>query len=222
MRKTMSWYPSIPSSSELQVRGNARGFTLVEILVTISMIAILMSTIYGIFTSVSNTKERLDTDSEAYHRARVIFDRFGREIRGAYFTPENPATVFRGGVDSDGTIFLELSTTAVSPLSSQGTGFALVRYTLEEDPEAGDNSKVMLRREQPLLAQEQTLEEQNLMRLAPGILDFRLRFYADNTWHEDWDAATNGLPVIVEMSLSVVDGNGRETPFLSAFELPGL
>ena len=92
MRIKMNWCQSIPSSSERRDRGKSNGFTLVEILVAISIIAILMTTIYGIFTTVSNTKDRLDTDSEAYHRARVIFDRFGREIRGAYFNPSNDST----------------------------------------------------------------------------------------------------------------------------------
>jgi general secretion pathway protein J len=218
----MNRWKSTPSSSERRHSGTSNGFTLVEILVAISIIAILMSSIYGIFTSISTTKDRLDTDSEAYHRARVIFDRLGREIRGAYYTPKNDATLFRGGETSDGTIFLELSTTAVSPLSSEGTGFALVRYTLEEDREADDGSKVMLRSERALLTQTEAREEPTAMRLAPGISAFSVRFYADAAWHESWDAAANGLPVMVEVSLRTSDRNGEEIPFLTAFELPVL
>jgi len=218
----MNRCPLTPLSSKQSRCGTSDGFTLIEILVAISIIAILMSTIYGIFTSVSATKDRLDADSEAYHRARVIFDRLGREMRGAYFTPKNVNTLFRSGETGNGNFFFELSTTAVSPLSSTGTGFAVIRYTIEEDPEADDGSKVMLRSERPLLAQENTQQAQSEMRLAPGINAFNLRFYADSNWHESWDAAESGLPDLVEVTLVTFDSRGQEVPFLSAFELPDI
>lgn len=217
----MKRWPLIHLSSEKMPRRRSAGFTLIEILVAISIIAILMSAIYGIFTSVSVTKDRLDADSEAYHRARVIFDRLGREIRGAYVNPDNDSTLFRGGETSEGGTFLELSTTAVSPLSSEGTGFALVRYALEDDREADDGSKVLLRMERPLLAGE-NINEQTAMRLAPGISVFRVRFYRDAAWHDNWDAATDGLPALVEVSLVTADGNDQDVPFLTAFDLPVL
>ena len=211
-----------PLSSKQPCRAASTGFTLIEVLVAISIIAILMSAIYGIFTSVSTTKDRLDSDSEAYHRARVIFDRLGREIRGAYYNPANGNTLFRSGETSEGNLYFELSTTAVSPISSQGTGFAVVRYTLEDDQEANDGSKVLLRSERPLLAQESNQPEQSQMRLAPGINAFNMRFYANSEWHDSWDAAENGLPAMIEVSLVTLDGKAQEIPFLSAFELPDI
>ena len=215
----MKPYRSTPSFSEQQ-RRQSGGFTLIEILVAISIVAILLTSIYGIFSTVSSAKDRLDTDSEAYHRARVIFDRLGRELRGAYYTASNKNTRFRGGTDSDRRPFLELSTTAVSPLSSTGTGFALVHYRLEEDAETNDGSKIMLRREAPLLASEETLDEDAAMRLAPGISRFQVRFYAEAAWHDNWEAAGSGLPEMVEVLLYTIDAEGEETPFLTAFELP--
>ncbi len=215
----MKLYPSTPLSFK-QKRRQSGGFTLVEILVAISIIAILLTSIYGIFSTMSSTKDRLDADSEAYHRARVVFDRLGRELRGVYHSQKNAATRFRGGVDSEGTPYLELSTTAVSPLSSEGTGFALVRYTLETDSEAKDGSKIMLRQEEPLLSRQESSNEATAMRLAPGISRFQVRFHVDGGWQDNWDAATSGLPDLVEVALTTVDDGGEETPFLTAFELP--
>src|SRR5210317_866695 len=112
-----------------------RGFTLIEVLVAISILAILLSSVYGIFSSVSLARERLDADSAEYHRARVLFDRLGRELRGAYFQEDDHGLVFSGRTIDEGMIELELTTSAVSPLSQRGSGIARVHYLLTEDQE---------------------------------------------------------------------------------------
>ena len=94
-----------------------RGFTLIEVLVAISVLAILLTSVYGIFTSVSSTRERLDADSAEYHRARVLFDRLGRELRGAYFQTRDKDLVFKASSADQNALELELTTTAVSPLT---------------------------------------------------------------------------------------------------------
>lgn len=212
---------SIPLSSEIRGTRTAPGFTLIEVLIAISIIAILLTTVYGIFTSVSGTKDRLDADSAAYHRARVIFDRLGREIRGAYYRPGHQDSIFRGGTDDAGDLFLELSTTAVSPLSEQGTGFALVRYRIGPDEENDGQSLVIERSEEALLGRSQdTPENPDMMRLSPGIREFALSFYAAGEWHDSWNAATDGLPAMLRLRLRILTADGSEVPFTSSFKLP--
>ncbi|RLC10162.1 MAG: hypothetical protein DRI24_20685, partial [Deltaproteobacteria bacterium] len=50
------------SSSNLSQRRELRGFTLIEVLVSISLLAIVLTSVYGIFSSVNATKIRLDSD----------------------------------------------------------------------------------------------------------------------------------------------------------------
>ena len=212
---------SIPLSSEVRGLRTARGFTLLEVLIAISIIALLLTTVYGIFSSVSGTKERLDADSAAYHRARVIFDRLGREIRGTYYQAGHRDSTFSGGTDEAGELFLELSTTAVSPISERGTGFALVRYRIGADTEDDDQSLVIQRSERALIGRAQgALEAPDMMRLAPGIRDFALRFYAEGTWHTSWNATESGLPAMVQLRLTIITEDGTEVPFMSSFRLP--
>ena len=130
----MNWSILRPSSSDRRVCSE-QGFTLVEILVAISILAILLTSVYGIFSSISLARERLDSDSADYHRARVMFERMGRELRGAYFQQRDSHLVFSGKTSDDGTVELELTTTAVSPLSQTGAGIARVHYLLVEDDE---------------------------------------------------------------------------------------
>lgn len=199
----------------------AAGFTLIEVLVSITIIAMLLSTIYTVFSSVGAAKERLDESSEAYHRARIIFDRLSREIRGAALPTSARAAHFRGGEQDNGFFFFELNTTAVSPAGNEAVGLALVRYTLEKDQQAHDGDNVLMRSEEALLGRGDYQERPSALRLAPGIRFVKMRFYAAGTWHDKWDAAAGGLPDLVEVSLRLADHTPEGVPFLTTIELPG-
>ncbi len=199
---------------------SASGFTLVEVLVAISILAILLTSVYGIFNSVSLARERLDADSAEYHRARIIFDRLGRELRGTYFQARDKNLIFAGGKADEKTAILELTTTAVSPLSQTGAGLARVRYLLVADPENAASGLVLMRSEHP--AHEQVTENgiEDMMRLAPGVDAMTLRFFANGQWQENWDGRISGLPEMVEIALQL-RRDGRElVQFISAIEIP--
>ena len=155
------------SSSKLMRTSGTGGFTLIEILVAITILSIVLTSVYGIFGSVSAAKTRLDRDSTDYHTARVVFDRFSRELHGAYYRGDDQTTFFRGGRDNNGETFLELTTTAVTPLSAVGTGIAEVRYRLEADEELSNNLQVLMRAEKPRQSSS-TIDDDRMMRLAPS------------------------------------------------------
>ena len=190
-------------------------------LVAVSLLAIVLTSVYGIFTSVNATKVRLDSDSAEYHRARVVFDRLGRELHGAYYRRGDQTTIFRGGINDSGESFLELTTTAVSPLSAAGTGIAEVRYRLAPDQESMQGSKVLLRGERPRQSAAEP-ENDRMMRLAPGVAQFSLHFYAAGTWHEEWDASKSNLPELVKIAIVVGKDEQRQIPFTTAFEIPDI
>jgi general secretion pathway protein J len=213
----MSW--SISHHSYFRNQRSEQGFTLVEVLVAISILAILLTSVYGIFSSVSLTRERLDADSAEYHRARVLFDRLGRELRGAYFQPRDLDLIFAGRSAAENAFELELTTTAVSPLSQTGSGIAKVHYLLVEDQEADSGGLVLMRSERPVHEQ---IDEgtAGMMRLVPGIESLTLRFYANGQWQTAWDGRTSGLPALVEIALQLRTGDAEPTDFISAFEVP--
>jgi general secretion pathway protein J len=214
----MSWSTSHHLFSN-RVTCSEKGFTLVEVLVAISILAILLTSVYGIFSSVSLARERLEVDSAEYHRARVLFDRMGRELRGTYFQRRVRDSIFTGRSADDGPVELELTTTAVSPLSQTGSGLAKVHYLLVEDQEDEGKGLVLLRSEHPI--HEQVDEDAaGMMRLVPGIEAMTLRFYAAGQWQTSWDGRTSGLPDMVEIALDLRAGNANPIHFVSAFEVP--
>jgi general secretion pathway protein J len=211
------------SCSEERRCAASAGFTLIEVLVAVSIAAIVLTSVYGVFTGVSSAKIRLEADSEAYHRARIIFDRLGREIRGAVpIGGTNGKGVFLAGLDGQGEPFLELTTTAVAQPGEGNTGIALIHYGLAEDRERPQGKNVLMRSEHSALQSEATSASAGMMRLAPGIEQLQLRFYTGSDWRSEWDASADGLPALVELSLAMIDSEGRSHRFFSAFELPGI
>ena len=209
-----------PFCSDQKQRLGMRGFTLIEILVAISMLAIVMFSIYGVFGAVSATKQRLEGDSADYHLARVVYDRLGRELLGVFFRPNDSTTFFRGGTNNQGELYLELTTTATTPISGTGSGVAHVNYLLAEDDKT-PGGHVLMRSEWQRQRLSAAADEHTMMRLAPGIAGLMWRFYAGGTWHEAWDSTRQGLPELVEVSMQL-ESDEREQliSFRTSYRLP--
>jgi general secretion pathway protein J len=198
-----------------------RGFTLIEVLVAISLLAIVVTTVYGVFGGVHSAKMRLESDSADYHLARVVFDRLGRELHGVYFRPDDQTTMFRGGVNDRDEPFLELTTSAVTLLSATGSGISEVRYLLAPDKEADADRRVLLRAERPRQSATEPVDDR-MMRLAPNVASLALRFFTEDRWEEQWDARQGGLPQLVEISLVIGQDEQRRIPFTTTFEIPDI
>jgi general secretion pathway protein J len=193
-----------------------QGFTLIEVLVATAISALLLTAAYGIFSSISAARDRLEKEGDACHLARVVFDRLGRELRGVFYRPHTSGSRFAGGTDNTGRPYLELITTAATPLSG-GSGFVVVRYRQVQDEELGG---VLLRDEFP--AYDKPPSQQPEKRLAAGIADLRLRFHYDGEWLDQWQAnKQGGMPDMVEVTLAIAAGE-EKMPFVTAFELTPL
>lgn len=199
-------------------RTGQAGFTLIEILVAVSVTALLLGTIYGIFTAVSNARQRVESDASGYHLARVLTDRLAREIRGTYWQQGHEGTVFAGEADAAGNGTLELSTTAASPLGRSAGGIARISYSLEEDLIEGERRWRLRRREAPLF--DPDFDRREGLRLSEAVEAFELRYYEGERWVERWDASNRGrLPQLVEIRLEIVAGEKR-LPFVTVVDIP--
>jgi general secretion pathway protein J len=191
----------------------------VEVLVAISIFSLAIASIYGVFTSISATKDKLDLNSETYHQARVVLDRIGREVRGIYMNNSADSNVLKGGFNENGLVFFELSTTATVATQLTGAGFVSVRYELVEDDQNENESYVLMRTETPLLG-SMSLADVPAIRMASGIKSFTARYFSEDNWRDEWDQKLQGFPDMLEIMMTGYDKNGEETPFLTAFKLP--
>jgi len=188
------------------------GFTLIEILLALLIGSVVLTSIYGVFSAVSQARNRLEAEGDVYHQARIFFDRLGSELESLRVAPLGTKAVFSSGHDSDGNIYLEFNTELVSPLLQQHGGLSRVRYEVQQN----DDSGTLLRSEQVLLADLAVSEP---LVFFSGVKDFQLRYLRNGKWQESWAGKTP--PQLVEVTLEL-DVDGRSIPFSSSFVLPGV
>jgi general secretion pathway protein J len=193
------------------MRGASRGFTLIEVLLAILIGSLVLTSVYGIFSSVSRARNRLETEGELYHQARIFYDRIGGELSSLRISPLGKEAVFSSGQTSAGDFFLEFNTELVSPLLQEYGGISRVRYELQQE----EGSIHLLRSEKVLLADMAASEP--LLFIA-GINTFQVRYFSQGRWQESWSGKAPPQMVEITLELKVDD---RLIPFRSSFVLPG-
>ena len=89
----------------------AYGFTLMEVLVAIAVLAVLSMLLYGAFSGLKRTKEGVERINDRQREARMAMARMVRELQTAYISAHEPVpptrpvqrTVFKGysGIPGD-------------------------------------------------------------------------------------------------------------------------
>lgn len=194
------------------------GFTLIEVLIAVSLTAIVLTSIYGVFTSVFSARERVNAESEISQIGRVIFERFGRELRGAW-VPTTGDKFFLATTDRDGRPELRFATASTTLTATGRGGIAALRYGLQPMTEGPADRLYLIRSEEPYHLRDRL--DDGLYPLTGNVKSILWRFYGVNGWVESWSAAqSNTLPQLVEMTVTLLDKDNRETVLRGTFDLP--
>jgi len=188
-----------------------KGFTLLEILVAISIASLLLLAIYGVFGTLSQAREQVEARGAVYHQARILFDRLGRELHSP---ADFNQTSLSGGKDDRGRTYLELDTIAATPMSGAAGVEATVRYLWTEDTTPESTEKALYRSERISWTDD---DGQPGQRLLAGVADFAVGFYDGAQWQQSW-SQSSGKPEAVRIDLALVDGDVR-VPFRTEFDL---
>lgn len=194
------------------MKKSSRGFTLIEVLLAILIGSLVLTSVYGIFSSVSRTRNRFEAEGNLYHQARIFFDRISGELSSLRLSPVGEEAAFSSGKTVAGEIFFEFNTELVSPLLQQHGGISRVRYEVQQEEE----SAVLLRSEQVLLAD---LAASEPLHFIADLRTFQVRYFYRGRWHESWSG--KNPPEIVEITLELKNDD-RVIPFRSSFVLPGV
>ncbi|MBW2305598.1 MAG: prepilin-type N-terminal cleavage/methylation domain-containing protein [Deltaproteobacteria bacterium] len=209
----------------IKIRNSHRyGFTLLEILISIAILSVILSVIYGTFHSSVRTIRSVQASSDLYRTARLILDKMSEDIRGSYIpSPGNPSETMKFGFIGedhwDGeypadTLNFTSTTHRLYESDRPQSIFSEIGYFLEKDEETG--LKKLMRRESFVVDQEINAGGAVLeMGLRVQGLDLKYMDAEGSTW-DVWDSTdstagehSNSLPRIVEIYLLIA---GQDDP----------
>lgn len=212
-------------------RAAAAGFTLLELMLALALLAILMVILFGAVHAVAQSKlaaeKRLQSDEEA----RNLMWLLARELRGAVYTPVVPSHVLlignavrRGGGAMDSITFSTFDTLHRRALD----GFSaeeVVSYSSVPNPNHPGWYELVRSQESALLPPNSQVgaEDATPVVLASDVLSLHLRYYNGSRWLESWNSTQSPpgqfLPQAVSIDL-VVAGGLRPTMMSTIVSLP--
>jgi general secretion pathway protein J len=184
-----------------------RGFTLLEVLLALTLLAVLMTLVEGVYSGVSRSSRDAAQDTREVHEAAVFLDRLANEISAAYVSPPADPTLstswFVLTLDIDGRASLAF-TTRLSPEepSDALTGRpAEVAYYVERDEDGVARLRRRSSWEVDTDPEEGGLPYDALPDLALTRLD--IQCYDGEEWHDTWDSRERTQAPYLPSALSV-------------------
>ena len=194
------------------------GFTLIEILISLTLLTIILGAVYSSFFAVNRAIERFSGVSLKYHEARTALDIMRREVEGAFLKKlqttnkeENPIqTIF---IIEDKDIFGEnASRLYLTAFSFKGSGINTISYYVQEK----NRILTLVKNESPEFipltdkSKIETPDKGYTSELIEGIEGFTVETMFNNQWVKTWDSEETGsIPEMVRLSIDF-DDNGKK------------
>lgn len=210
----------------------APGMTLIEVLVAVTVLAMVAITIATATSQTSRTRNIISESHDRLHQVRLAFDYMSRDFASAYLSKHRATTepthdaifVARNSGDEDRIDFTSF-THQRRFLDVDESDQCEVGYFLAPDPENSDQMN-LIRRESPILDIE-PLEGGQYLVLVEDVAAFDLQYFdlPMNEWQDEWDT-TEGtgeaeiLPQQVRIKLVVHDRRGEEIAYGTQLGIP--
>lgn len=209
----------------MSVRGlearRGRGMTLIEVMISLAVMAMMMMTVWSSFKGTTRAMEVSEEIQDRYSIVRSGLLRIETELSMAYLSQYKPPdekhyTLFEGrdSFDSDSITFSAFAHLRVRKDANESDQ-SVIQYFLEQDPE--DKSRVHLyRRESKRLTGDRP---EDLERFFPAyvliedVVSFDVKYwdYKDLEWQDEWrtmsvDQQPDRLPQRLKIELGIQDG----------------
>jgi general secretion pathway protein J len=214
-------------------RRSQRGVTLLEVLVSVGILALIGSLIYGAFDGMSRARTSLSRMDDRYHQGRQAMARLSRELQSAFISLHKPPIIQNAvrnsvfiGTNSNPADRIDFCTFAHRRLGRDlhESDQSEISYFVSRDPE--NRGKLDLaRREQ----KEVDIDPQHggvVNVAAEDIVSFDVTYLdpLSGEWVETWDsvqpaAQLNRLPLQVKVVL-VLNGGVANQPITLTTKVP--
>jgi prepilin-type N-terminal cleavage/methylation domain-containing protein len=197
------------------------GFTLIEMMLAIAVLALILVMLAGSFHAVATSKVQAEDHIAVDSAARAIVTGMVKEIRGAVQTPNLPSRVLlmgevnaRGGRTIDSIAVSTLTPGHRRALEDFGTEDT-VSYTATPNPEHRGWFLLLRSQQSSLLGIGTGDNIRGAALLAANLLSLRIRYFDGSNWSESWNSQSlppgRQLPTEVAIELTMASRSG--TPF---------
>ena len=224
-----------------------RGFTLIEVLVALTILAILLTTVYGAVSRTIRSKDHAEAsgkmNSEGREAAMHIADEIEASLSPSRVVGGVYSPVFQGVGSGSGQPLDEVRFTMTmrppfgrADGSGSSGGRVAVTYQLgQSQPMQCQPSYMLWRTQIPIQQLAGGQDDQNTDQEIPAtqlpvidhIAGLRLRYLDGNSgqWTDSWDSVTNEdqqgrLPLAVEVALFLYDETCMPNEFSTIVDLP--
>ncbi len=195
------------------------GFTLIEILLALSVLSILMILLLSAFTGAARVRASLSSRSSEFRQVRIALDRIGTDLMGAFASSAREDSALTLREDSlSGMPAATLIFTAFQQSDGDRTRVPAEIVKVRYFPRIGtDGATLELHREQsdlPFIENRIPLRES---RIAEGLRGFRIELYDGTRWIKEWPAGGGSKTTLPKKAaVTLVDVRGetyrREVP----------
>jgi general secretion pathway protein J len=184
------------------------GFTLIEVLVTLTLLTIVLGALYSSFFSVQRATERFDNVSLKYHEVRTTLDIMRREIEGSLLKnpgEEDETKPKAAFLIKDRDIFgKNTSSLDFMSFSFKGSRLNAISYYVK----AKEKILNLHKTEKPSVLESGGYA----MEVIEEIEGFTVETRFNNKWVKTWDTAnTDQLPEMVKISIEFNDNDKMVT-----------
>lgn len=214
-------------------RAHARGMTLLEVLISVSILALVATLIYGAFDGMARSRAGLSQLNDRYHQGRAAIGRMSRELQSSFLSLHQPmvltnsvrTTVFIGtnSGTSDRVDFTSFSHKRLTQNAHESDQNEL-SYFLARDPDRGDKYD-LVRREAREIDLDPT-KGGTVNVIAEDVESFDVSYLDGLTheWTESWDSTQaagqfNRLPLQIKIRL-VLRGGRNGLPLKLQTKVP--
>ncbi len=201
-----------------------KGFTLLEVLVSMAILVIIMAALYSAYTTNVEAIQIARQNGEVHQTARIVLDRMTKDLQSALIEVSVSSDKIKLGlvgedreIDGRRADRMDFTTVTHLPLTEKGPASDLceIGYLIEENSE--DKVLVLLRRDDPSVDEDFT-KGGSLQEMARNVLEFNLT-YQDSMGEESdkWNTLegmpASGLPLLIKVRLVLKDELNREHVF---------
>jgi general secretion pathway protein J len=208
-------------------RRRAQGFTLIEVMVAVTILAIVTTLTWASFKQTFSTKSAIEAQAGRYRTVRLALDRMSRELSMMYVSQDEDTSQPERRTRLVGKHHNDLDEVTFSYFGHQRlyqdaneADTALIGYYSARDRD--DSRKTNLMRRETRRLSNYKIDDQpgEADIVCDDVIKLKLDYWdhRDKQWRDEWvttsaDGQPDRLPSKIRITLTVRDERGKEVPF---------